>query len=99
MKFKAKKGCINSECTMCKKKKHAHKNDLYCSQCGGELVFVCEKCHTVLDDGSEKLCIICQAKKDDTKEKRKDAFGKLGAGVAAVATTVPAIVVAVVKKQ
>ena len=98
MKIKAEKGCINSDCIMCQKKKHAHKDDLYCSRCGTPLSFVCEKCHTVLEDGSVKLCVICQANKDDAKEKRKDTFTKVGAGLATVAATVPGIVAAVLKK-
>ena len=96
---KAKKGCTNPECVMCKKKEHAGKEDAFCPRCGGSLSFVCEKCHTVLPDGSTKLCVVCQAKKDDAKEKRKDNLAKAGAAVAAVAATVPGIVAAVVKKK
>ena len=99
MKIKAEKGCINPDCIMCQKKKHAHKDDLYCSRCGTHLSFVCEKCHTVLEDGSVKLCVICQANKDDAKEKRKDALGKIGAGAGAVAAAIPAVVVALGKKK
>lgn len=103
MKIKAKKGCINPECVMCKKKEHAHKDDAFCPKCGISLCFVCEKCHTVLADGSTKLCVICQAKKDDAKEKRKDALGKIGAGVGAgvgaIGAGVGAIAAAVVKKK
>lgn len=98
MKVKAKKGCINPECITCKKKEHAGKDDSFCPKCGGSLSFVCEKCHTVLPDGSTKLCVVCQAKKDDAKEKRKDTFTKVGAGLATVAATVPGIVAAVLKK-
>ena len=65
MKIKAKKGCINSECVMCKKKEHSHKDDLFCPKCGNSLSFVCEKCHTVLEDGTTKLCVSCQAKKKE----------------------------------
>ena len=76
MKIKAKKGCINQDCVMCKKKKYANKDDPFCPKCGNALSFVCEKCHTVLEDGTTKLCISCQAKKDDGKEKRKSNLGK-----------------------
>ena len=99
MKVKAKKGCTNPECVMCKKKEHARKEDAFCSRCGGSLSFVCEKCHTVLADGSTKLCVVCQAKKDDTNEKIKDGFKKAGGVVAGIAATVPGIVAAVVKKK
>ena len=99
MKVKAKKGCTNPECVMCKKKEHAGKEDAFCPRCGVSLSFVCEKCHTVLADGSTKLCVVCQAKKDDAKEKRKDTFGKVGATVGTVAATVSGIVAVVVKKK
>ncbi|MBP3446131.1 MAG: hypothetical protein J6K64_02530 [Clostridia bacterium] len=99
MKIKAKKGCTNPECIQCKKKEHAHKDDLFCPRCGGSLNYVCEKCHTVLADGSTKLCVGCQAKKDDAKEKRNDRLGKIGGGALAIAATVPGIIAAVVKKK
>lgn len=98
MKIKAKKGCVNSSCTMCQKKEHAHKDDLFCPKCGETLSFVCEKCHTVLEDGSEKLCIMCQAEKDDTKEKRKKSFVKAGSVVLGVVTT-GATIAGLVKKK
>ncbi len=34
MKVKAKKGCTNPECVMCKKKEHAGKEDAFCPRCG-----------------------------------------------------------------
>lgn len=84
MKIKAKKGCVNQECIMCKKKKHIHKDDSFCAKCGNSLSFVCEKCHTVLEDGTSKLCISCQAKKDDNTERRKGGLSKAGAIIAPV---------------
>ena len=96
MKIKAKKGCTNPECVMCKKKVHTHKEDSFCPRCGSNLSFVCEKCHTVLENGDTKLCITCQAKKDDADERRKKAFGK---AIGPVAVGVSAVVAVVVKKK
>ena len=98
MKIKAKKGCTNPECVMCKKKEHAHKEDVFCPRCGGSLSFVCEKCHTVLADGSTKLCVTCQAKKDDTTEKIINRAKKVGGFVLGLAGVGSGIAAAVKKK-
>lgn len=99
MKIKAKKGCVNPECIKCKKQKHAHKDDLFCSICGKQLLFVCEKCQTVLEDGTVKLCVSCQAMKDDTNEKRKKTIGKVGALAAPVISVVTGVTSVVIKKK
>ncbi|MBE6755550.1 MAG: hypothetical protein E7555_03720 [Ruminococcaceae bacterium] len=99
MKIKAKKGCINPDCVMCKKKVHAHKEDSFCPRCGNELSFVCEKCHTFLPDSSKKLCLGCQAKKDDAKVKSGENLAKIGTGVLSVAATASGILAAVAKKK
>ncbi len=99
MKIKAKKGCVNPECVMCQKKEYAHKDDSFCPKCGASLLFVCEQCHTVLDDGTTRLCICCQAKKDDAKERRKDVFNKVSAGAIAAVATISSVVAAITKKR
>lgn len=99
MKIKAKKGCVNPECTLCKKKVHAHKEDVFCPRCGASLSFVCLKCHTVLPDGSKKICIGCEVKKDDAQVKRNDMLKKVGAGALSVASVGASAVALIVKKK
>lgn len=96
MKNKAKKGCINPDCEMNKKKKHFHKKDLFCPRCGTQLSLVCEKCHGVLEDADTKFCVNCQIQKDDNEEKTKN-FLKKAAGV--VPMFVPAAIMAINKNK
>lgn len=91
MKIKAHKGCVNANCEMCKKKKHADKKDSYCAKCGMELSFVCKKCHTVLLDSSAKYCISCQAEIDDKKENGKGIAGKAAAVAGVIGAATPVI--------
>ena len=94
MEIKAVKGCINPECEGCKKKTHYYETtDMYCVKCGNPLSFVCKKCHTVLPDGSTKLCVSCQAEADDKKEARKKTIQNLAKGAGSALTVVAAVVI------
>ena len=68
----AKKGCINKSCVANKKKTIYKSSDTYCSKCGDKLYFACKKCFTKLPNDKSKLCVRCQAEKED----KKDAGGK-----------------------
>ncbi len=96
------KGCVKAGCVSCKKKEHYKKDDMFCTKCGQELVFVCKKCHTPIDEDTKgNLCARCQAEKDDSADKLKDTGKKVGAGVlgvGALALSAAKVVVDVVKK-
>lgn len=47
---KRKKGCTNTSCAMNQSKHMFPSTDMYCSQCGQPLVFVCKKCFKKIED-------------------------------------------------
>lgn len=88
------KGCSNPECVNHIKRIKMKPDDEYCPKCGSELVFVCKKCFSEIQDIDEdhRVCIHCieeaREKKEKTIEKAKD-YGKkavvaAGTGVLAV---------------
>lgn len=91
-KDKRKKGCPNKNCEM-----HANgefqtvEND-FCPKCGAELVFVCSKCFTEIEDKGIKhhKCEHCkleaQEKREKIKETIKDASKPIITGLGGVAT-------------
>lgn len=82
------KGCINPECRACEVRTLFDEDAVYCSQCGEKLHYVCQKCHTVLPDGSNKLCRLCEADKKVHIAKMQKNVGKGGAAIAGAAAFV-----------
>ena len=89
--MKAFKGCTNTDCIEYKKT-HYKKDDQYCPKCGKPLSFVCAECWKPLEDGSEKYCISCKAKKEQKRAEQRDAVKKVGLGVGKAVTTVGIVV-------
>ncbi len=58
----------------------------YCPECGSELIFVCEKCFSEIEDlGSEhRKCRLCEAEEAAKKEKVKDTAKSVAMCVADV---------------
>ncbi len=100
-----KKGCPNEACEMNKKKIKWKSSDEFCSKCGAKLVFVCAKCFCEIEDIDEKhrICVRCQEKVEEKKEKAVDAVKagakKAGGAVVAGAGVVAAGVAAKVGKE
>lgn len=90
-KDKRKKGCPNKNCEMHANGKFQTVENDFCPKCGAELVFVCSKCFTEIEDkgAAHRICKGCEAKADQKKEEVKDAIvevgGKIIAGGAALA--------------
>lgn len=65
------KGCGNESCEAHKKKLTYKESEAFCSKCGNPLVYVCKDCYTQLPDTSDKYCVRCLAKHEDSKDKVK----------------------------
>ena len=87
------KGCANEACVSYQRKGKYKSTDKFCPQCGAELRPVCKAhgCYTFLDDQEQRLCARCFAKREDVKDKGKNAL--------AVTISVTAGIVAVVAKD
>ena len=82
--MKAKKGCINCECTSYQKRIKYKDGIIACPVCGSQLEYVCSKCYKRLPNGDNKLCTRCQAVADDNKDRAIE-FAKKAGKVAAIA--------------
>ena len=73
-KDKRVKGCSNPSCERNENKKEYKSSENFCSLCGHKLVFVCTECCKKIEDIDEKhkICLSCEAKREDTKQKVKD---------------------------
>lgn len=79
------KGCINTECNSFQKNKKYKDNEFeFCPECGSKLEHVCKKCPTVVNDDKQKLCLHCQAAKEERNAKIVDNGKKVLGGVAGV---------------
>lgn len=96
--MKAFKGCTNIEC-IAYKKTHYKKEDKYCPKCGKPLSFVCAECWKPLEDGSEKYCISCKAKKEQKRAEQMGAVKKVGAGVVGVVGAVGPVIANAANKK
>lgn len=90
-KDKRVKGCSNSDCERNKSKFKYKSTENYCSLCAYKLVYVCSECFKKIEDidVKHKICLACEAKKEDKNQKLKDNALKV-AGVV-VATAIGAI--------
>ena len=79
------KGCINKECSSCKKKTLFDNKNNFCPICGEQLYYVCKKCHTQLEENT-KLCLRHLEEKEQNIAKAKETGAGIvaGAGVVAV---------------
>lgn len=95
------KGCPNEECKCHKKKKKYKSKEQYCSECGSQLVFVCKSCFGPIEDidSKHKICLSCEAKRDDKKEKIKKVAKYVGGAVAAAGAVVAAGIVKQVENE
>lgn len=67
------KGCINAECNAFQKNRKYKDDEFeFCPECGSKLEHVCKKCATVVNDDKQKLCLHCQAAKEERKAKIVD---------------------------
>lgn len=82
------KGCVNDKCLARQKKITYAESEEFCSKCGQRLSYVCKKCYTPLESAG-KLCVRCQADKDDRNDKRNKWL--IGIGSTAAAVTVGAL--------
>lgn len=89
-KDKRIKICPNENCECYKKKMKYKASDEYCSQCNTKLVFVCAKCFREIEDidASHRICRLCEAYKKEQKEEAIKKAKKVGAGVAALGTSI-----------
>ena len=97
MKDKRSKCCPNELCEHNQnRKKHQYKaEDTYCTNCGTELVFVCQKCFNLIsDEGPEhRICGNCDAERGQKMAKIKvNASRAGGAAAAVVAVLVPTLI-------
>lgn len=96
MKDRRVKCCPNENCEHNRnRKKHLYNaKDRFCTSCGSELVFACAKCFgPISDDGPKhKICMSCEAKAEDRKEKVRAVGGKIAAGACAAGAGAAAFV-------
>ena len=88
------KGCPNESCE-CRLKKIKYKATVdHCPKCGSRLIYVCPKCFSEIEDidSSHRICKLCEAKNQETKDKAvgfaKNAAKKVGAGALAIGVAV-----------
>lgn len=62
------KGCTNPSCRAKHFKRVYKENDLYCSECGEPLHYVCKNCWSPLVEGDTKFCQDCVQKKSEKRE-------------------------------
>lgn len=74
------KGCTNSKCNATEKKITYKETESFCSKCGGTLTYVCKKCYTPVGK-NEKLCVRCQAEKEDRQDKAKKVARDAGGAI------------------
>ena len=91
------KGCINIQCVAKHKEIRFKEDDSFCSKCGQELVYVCEKCHEPVEEPDKKYCLKCQEEIDRKKEQRKEKMDK-AVEVAGKAKDVAVVAVPMVAK-
>ncbi len=97
MSDKRKKGCPN-ECCEIHVRKVKHKAEInYCPICGTELLYVCSKCFSEIENIDEKhrICALCKA---EYEEKHRGRVEKLKSGGKLVATTALPLILNNVKK-
>ncbi len=82
--MKAFKGCTNENC-QAYEKIHYKKDDRFCSKCGCALSYVCADCWKVLETNENRLCISCEAKREQKKEQRDEKAKKFFAAAGGVA--------------
>ena len=78
------KGCANESCEAHKKKITYKETESFCSKCGSPLIYVCKDCYTQLQGDTEKYCVRCLAKHEDSKDKAKKVVAGVGGGALAV---------------
>jgi len=100
----SKKGCFNEECVVYQDQQPKFRSAYtYCPFCGSKLDYVCNDntCYNRLSKRLKIYCDGCRARRDEQKEKVKNAVintQKVAIGVAAsAAATVPAVIDAVKK--
>jgi len=73
-KDKRVKGCSNPICERNVNKRKYKSSENFCSLCGHKLVFVCNECFKKIEDIDEKhkICLSCEAKKEDKNQKLKE---------------------------
>ena len=83
------KGCSNPECVNHIKKIKMKAEDEYCPKCGTELVFVCKKCFSEIQDIDEdhRICTHCIEEAQEKKEKRIEKVKNYGKKAAVAAGT------------
>ena len=92
--MKAFKGCTNVDCKAYKKI-HYKNEDQFCLKCGKPLSYVCAECWKIMEDSKDRLCISCQAEKEQkraqTVDKVKNGGGKAVAVIGGVACAIVTI--------
>lgn len=65
----------------------------YCSNCGSELVFVCKKCGSRIEDEGPKhtICASCEAERQDHQDAVVEVAQKVAAGAGAVGAATAAV--------
>ena len=91
MSDKRTKGCPNEKCKEYKRIKYKAE-DKYCKACGSELIFVCRRCWTPLsgDDQNRSICVKCEAKDQDRREKLKKNVKRAAEAALTLAALIPA---------
>ena len=82
--MKAKKACINDNCSACQKKTAYKDTDTFCSICGHPLAYVCKGCNTQLPNGDEKYCVRCKAEREDKADDIKQKLKWVGGAALAI---------------
>ena len=93
-KDKRVKGCTNKNCERCYKKFKYKAMENFCSLCGTNLTYVCEKCFSEIEDIDpyHRLCSTCEERKVENKQKVKSAAEQSKKVAIGVATLAPSIV-------
>ena len=96
--MKAFKGCTNPECKVYKKV-HYKKNDEYCLKCGKPLSFVCAECWKPMEEGKDKYCVSCSAKKEQNRAQKVATVKKYGSQAVVLAGTAVVSIPRVIKNS
>ncbi len=85
-KDKRIKACWNPKCKRCKTHYKYKAADKYCSRCSKELVYVCAKCGSIMEDKGRKhtVCDRCIERKKANAENRKKAAADVVSAIGAV---------------
>jgi predicted RNA-binding Zn-ribbon protein involved in translation (DUF1610 family) len=73
--------CRNRKCDFAKKKSKDYGIELYCPDCGTDLIWTCPECERPLQNPKKKFCSLCRFPLEIDVEEHQEAQGKEQDGV------------------